>query len=237
MPSSCPEPGPGSAPRPRALRAAAALAGLALGFYSAPAPGADAPGPAAAEASPRARPGPTAVVEGLHAALIDLMKAGPELDFEQRAARIDPVIRASYDIPYMARKAVGRYWRDLSEEERRRLVDLFTRLSVANYAARFTDYSEQRFDTVGEEPSSRGTVLVKTVLVNGDERVELNYRLRPGTDGWKIIDVFLQGTVSELAMRRAEYTSVIKREGFPALLEAIEERIARYARGEVPKAG
>ncbi len=173
-------------------------------------------------------------MEKLHAALIDLLKAPPELGFEERAARIEGVVRASYDIPYMARKAVGRYWARLSEEDRRRLVDTFTRLTVANYAARFTGYSGQRFETLGTEPAARGTVLVKTVLVDGDERVELNYRLRPGADGWKIIDVFLQGTVSELAMRRAEYTSVIKREGFPALIEALEERIARYARGEVP---
>ena len=152
----------------------------------------------------------------------------------KRAARIEPVVRASYDIPYMARKAVGRYWRDLSEDDRKRLVDTFTRLTVANYAARFTGYSGQRFETLGVEPSTRGTVLVQTVLWNGDERVELNYRLRPGPEGWRIIDVFLQGTVSELAMRRAEYTSVIKREGFPRLVEALEERIARYARGEVP---
>lgn len=225
MPSPRPDSGPAPPPRRAALRLAALGGLLALGFYSAPSAGAD---------PPAAEPGPTAVVERLHAALIDLMKAPPELGFEGRAARIEPVVRASYDIPYMARKAVGRFWRDLSEEDRKRLVETFTRLTVANYAARFTGYSGQRFETVGEEPSSRGTVLVKTELVNGDERVELTYRLRPGPDGWKIIDVFLEGTVSELAMRRAEYTSVIKRKGFPELIDALEDRIARYARGEVP---
>ena len=61
------------------------------------------------------------------------------------------------------------------------------------------------------------------------------YRLRPDKQkGWKIIDVLLNGTVSELALRRSEYSSLIQREGFAALMTALNQRIDDLAGGKVP---
>ena len=78
------------------------------------------------------------------------------------------------------------------------------------------------------------TVLVYTRIAetNGDV-VELNYRLRSVDGSWKIIDIYLNGTVSELALRRSEYSTLIKRDGFEALLTALEDKIAKLAAGEV----
>ena len=41
--------------------------------------------------------------------------------------------------------------------------------------------------------------------------------------------MYLNGTVSELALRRSEYSSLIKRDGFKALLAALDERIDTLA--------
>jgi hypothetical protein len=46
---------------------------------------------------------------------------------------------------------------------------------------------------------------------------------------WKIIDVYLNGTVSELALRRSEYASLIKREGWNAVIAALDQRIQGFA--------
>jgi phospholipid transport system substrate-binding protein len=47
---------------------------------------------------------------------------------------------------------------------------------------------------------------------------------------WQIVDVFLQGTISEVATRKAEFTTVIRDKGFDALLNLLEQRI-QDARG------
>ena len=76
--------------------------------------------------------------------------------------------------------------------------------------------------------------MVKTkVTAPGDEDVELSYRLRETPAGPRIIDVYLKGTVSELALRRSEYTSVLEREGFPALIATVDRKIADLAAGKV----
>ena len=101
---------------------------------------------------------------------------------------------------------------------------------IANYAGRFDGYSGQSFETVGEEPSAQETVLVRTRLVQPEgEVVQLNYRLREANGSWKIIDVYLNGTVSELALRRSEYASLIKREGWNAVIAALDQRIQGFA--------
>jgi phospholipid transport system substrate-binding protein len=71
---------------------------------------------------------------------------------------------------------------------------------------------------------------VRSRLVESDgEVIQLNYRLRPVDGKWKIIDVYLNGTVSELALRRSEYSSLIQREGFDSLLVALNQKIDNLA--------
>jgi phospholipid transport system substrate-binding protein len=173
---------------------------------------------------------PTAVVERLHEALIGVMKQAETLGYEGRYAQLEPVLPEVFDLAFMAEKSVGRHWKAASPEDQQTLLATFRRFSIANYAGRFEGYSGQQFETLGLEPSSHGTLLVRTRLVDpeGDD-VKLDYRLRESDGRWKIIDVYLNGTVSELALRRSEYSALIKREGFQALLAALDERIDAFA--------
>jgi phospholipid transport system substrate-binding protein len=170
---------------------------------------------------------PDQVVEALQACLTDVMKNAESLGFEGRVERLHPVLPDVFDLAFMAEKSVGRHWKTASPEEQQRLVSTFTRYVIANYAGRFTGWNGQEFEILGDEPSARETILVRTRLVDPNaEDVKLDYRLRKTEkSGWKIIDVYLDGTVSELALRRSEYSSLIKRDGFEALLAALDERI------------
>jgi phospholipid transport system substrate-binding protein len=173
------------------------------------------------------------VVEDLHQALLGVMKEASALGYEGRFSRLEPVLSKSFDTPFMAQKSVGRHWKELGDEEKQRLVETFGRFTTANYAGRFDGYSGQRFETRQQEPSTRGTVIVHSRLVEPDgEEIQLNYRLRPLEENWKIIDVYLNGTISELALRRSQYSTMIERKGFDALLKALDERISELSSGK-----
>ena len=169
----------------------------------------------------------------LNAVLLDVMKNADGLGFKGRRAALRPVMSGLYDFAFMARIAVGGYWKSLAPRDRERLVDAFERMSIAIYAARFDGYSGERFEIVSDEKSVRNTVLVKTRLIRpAGGPVALHYLTRDkGGDDWRIIDVFLDARFSELARMRADYTSVIKRRGFEKLIETIEARIAEMAGG------
>jgi phospholipid transport system substrate-binding protein len=184
--------------------------------------------PAAAETAPASPP--VQVVEKLHAALLEVMKDADDLGYQGRYDRLTPVLNETYDTPFMAEKSVGRHWKLATPQDQAKLVETFSRFMIANYAGRFDGYSGQKFEVVGEEPSAQETVLVRTRLVQPEgEVVQLNYRLRSANGSWKIIDVYLNGTVSELALRRSEYASLIKREGWNAVIAALDQRIQGFA--------
>ncbi len=168
-----------------------------------------------------------ATVERFYAVLLEVMQRGEELAYEERYARLDPVVQQVYDLPFMSAKTLGRYWKGLSEDDRGRWISTFTRLTVSTYTDRFDEYSGQRFEVLNAEPARYETIMVRTRILPVDqEPVELDYRLRGADGSWRIIDVFMNGTVSELALRRSEYSSVVKRKGFESLVSSLEEKIA-----------
>src|SRR5262249_62220665 len=85
---------------------------------------------------------------------------------------------------------------------------------------------------VGEDPGAAETKSGGTKIpAPAGERIEMNYRLHATDAGWRIVDVYLKGTVSELALRRADYTSMLERSGFETLVATMRARIADLAAG------
>jgi phospholipid transport system substrate-binding protein len=170
---------------------------------------------------------PIEVVETLHGALLELMKQADDLGFEGRYDRIEPVVADVFDLGFMGSKCVGRYWKKLSPEEQALWLTKFGNLVAANYAGNFDRYDGETFETLGEEPGARSTRVVLTrVVVPKEDDVILNYRLREIDGEWQIIDVYLKGTVSELALRRSDFSAALKKDGFAKLTVAVDEKIA-----------
>ena len=189
---------------------------------TAPVTSADDTGDAAAAEPPRQ------VVERLHAALIQIMQGGSELGFQGRYETIGPVLESTFDFPTIARIVTGRHWRTASESAKDEFLRTFTRLSAATYADRFDDFNGERFRTDGVDEARSGKV-VKTHIVKGSgEEVSLDYVLREAKGGWRIINVIADG-VSDLSLKRADYTSVIQAEGFESLIGRLDAKIQNYA--------
>jgi phospholipid transport system substrate-binding protein len=192
---------------------------------------ADSPAPAKVAATqapvvPTEEAVATPQVEKLHAALIGIMQGAQTLGYDGRYDQLSPVVTETFDLPFMASKSVGRHWKSLDDNDRARWNEVFVRLITANYAGRFDGFSGEHFETLGEEPAVNDTRVVLTkIVVPDDEDVHLNYRLRQVDGEWRIIDIYLNGTISELALRRSEYSSVLKREGFEKLLTTLNAKV------------
>lgn len=177
---------------------------------------------------------PVQVVEKLHDGMIGVMRTAGNDTFDARAAHLGPLLDSSFDLDFMARKSLGRSFDSLSAQDQKRWIELFRRFMLANYAGRFTSYSGQSFVTLGEDPAAQGTVVVRTRLIDpGGENMDLGYRLRQSGGSWKVIDVYLKGAVSELALRRSDFTAILERDGFPALVKSVEAKIADLQAGKI----
>jgi phospholipid transport system substrate-binding protein len=169
------------------------------------------------------------IVENLHTTLLAVMKDGVQIGYKGRYDRLEPVIKASFDLPFISRTVMGRYWETLNQEQRSKFIDTFSELSIATYAGNFDSYSGERFKTISEKEVSGGRIQVQTRLIKSDGgEIPLDYILHRIDYQWRIINVIAEG-VSDLALKRAEYSAFIKNKGFDALLIKLNEKISQYS--------
>ena len=191
------------------LLAGGGLLGLAL---SARAQG-DAPDPAAK------------AVRAFYDALLAVMKQADKLGIEGRYEKLARVIGATFDLAAMTRIAVGPDWNAIGPEQQAALVENFTRMTIATYASRFDGYSGERFEVEPtSEVRSTGRIVRSKLIPSNGEPVALNYLMRESGDTWKIVDVYLTGTISELATRRSEFNAILRSGGPTALIESLRQQ-------------
>jgi phospholipid transport system substrate-binding protein len=188
---------------------------------------------AAAAATAQTAPAvaPVAAVQGLCDALISAMKQGPALGFAGRRQLLEPEIRRAIDLPLMTRLVLGPPWRSLTPDVQRQLVEAFSDYSISTYANRFSGYSGEQF-SVDPAPTrlESGDVIVHTKLLTKDpDPVRLDYLMRSSGGAWKVIDVYLSGTISELAARRSEFSAVLRQGGAAALVEMLRKKAAELS--------
>jgi phospholipid transport system substrate-binding protein len=174
---------------------------------------------------------PVPVIRSFYDVLLSAMKDGPQIGFAGRRDRLAPVIRQTFDFPQMTRLMVGPQWATITPELQKQLIDAFSIFSIATYANRFDDYSGERFEAEDDPvPVASGDTIVKTqLLLDKGDTVELDYLMRRVDGRWKVIDVYLSGTVSELATRRSEFSSVLRRDGASALVDLLQKKAAALA--------
>lgn len=155
----------------------------------------------------------------------------PAGDFEARVQALGPVIRQTHDLEAIARVSIGTHWHGLPEEQRRRLVGTLARLSIATYARRFAGGASVRFSQPVRRDHDERRAAVRATLFTADAReVVFDFLLHHSEGEWRIVNIITDG-ISDLALRRSEYTSIIEREGFAALLERLEAKIRELANG------
>ena len=167
------------------------------------------------------------LVEGLHALLLESMKAGDRASCRERFEMLEPYIMKSFDFPLISRIVLGRWWKKMDLEKRKEFIDAFSRMTVATYADRFDSWSGEVFKTVRAGLDSRGHMRVETVLVKkGGEEISLDYGCRREGGRWKIVSVSAKG-VNDLSVKRADYSSFLRGHTVDELISRLEEHVRK----------
>jgi phospholipid transport system substrate-binding protein len=162
-------------------------------------------------------------IQNYYQELMPTIRQAGQLSVRERDKRFAPAITAAFDLATMTRLAVGPAWRSFSPEQQAAVREAFTRFIVADYASQINNYSGESFvvDPQTSPESRGGGEIVKTRLLQpGGRTVSINYLVRGG----RVIDVYLNGTISDLAMRRDEFTSIIASGGADALIKRLQNR-------------
>jgi phospholipid transport system substrate-binding protein len=166
----------------------------------------------------------------LNAVFADVMQNARALGYEGRYEKLEPALDGAYDFAAMTRVATGRYWRDFTDEQKTQAVAAFRELSIATYAARFdgSGAGGQRIEILGEEPAPSGNQRVNSqIMPPGGEPVRIDYLLRQDNGQWRVVDIYLKSSVSELAVRREEFSRVLAKGGFDGLIADLHAKVTQ----------
>ena len=169
---------------------------------------------------------PREVVDRFHEGLASTLGNITNDTFQARREALCPVLQDTMNIPLQGAASVGRRaWNGWTPEQREAYSQQFQAYLCAQYADRFKAYDGETFVIVGERPGPRGAMIVETeVRVTDSTPVPIDYVLRSTSDGWAIADLFLDGTVSEVALRRAEFSAILRNQGFETLLNLMSDK-------------
>lgn len=170
---------------------------------------------------------PGAPVESLDSALISVMKAASaKTAFQARYQQLAPVIEQAYNLPLVTQNSVGFLWSTLPEEQQKELIALFTQFTISSYVSQFNGYSGQTLALLPETKALGEKEIVLTTLTSpGGGAVQIDYVVAKDGKNWKINDVLLNGTISQVAVHASDFASLVKSGDASKLITALKAKI------------
>ena len=164
------------------------------------------------------------IVVNLHEVLLTAMKSEKSLGHAGRIDIIRNVVSESFNFPLISKVILGEKWEVLSHEDKQEFVSVMRSLSISTYAHHFSNYSGQKFVIVERKSRNNSLSLSTSLLSDNGDRTSLKYLLRKNTEGWLIVNVISEG-VSDLALKKAEYSYIIEKDGIKSLLRQLTTKI------------
>jgi phospholipid transport system substrate-binding protein len=175
-----------------------------------------------------------AAVDELQSGMLGILKKTSGQPFDQRVDALCPLLEEKMDVKLQSAMAIGRsVWDSWSEEQRTTYVGKFKHYLCAIYASRFNSFNGQTLAVIGDRPGPAGATIVNSeVRIPQEPSIPIDYVMRKNGDAWKVSDLYLGGRISEVALRRSEFSNVLRTQGFDGLMAAIAAKTA--AQGAKP---
>ena len=146
----------------------------------------------------------------------------------ERMRRVEVVAADRFDLDRIARIALGRYWKTAPDAERQEFSALFKAYVLTSYGRRFDEFAQRRLHVVTSTPAGDDT-MVESYVEGGSTPIRLDWRLTPSADGWRILDLMVEG-VSLVLTYRNEFAALIERSGgqLRGLIAELRGRVAGH---------
>ncbi len=174
------------------------------------------------------------VVKDFQAGILDVLKNIETLDIQGRYNLVAPLTKKNMHLTLMAATASSPYWRDGSRSQKADLVNAFHRIGASSIATLFDEYDGEVFKIWRSRKTSGPTVLVDTKIGNPNDPdpTEVTYVTAKIQGRWWIIDVIVAGGISEVKVRKNEFSAVLQKGGLDELISVLNARADRLLSGK-----
>ncbi|HEY4040696.1 MAG TPA: ABC transporter substrate-binding protein [Rhodopila sp.] len=167
----------------------------------------------------------------LYAALEAAMRGGHAIPFAQRFDALAPVVDRVFDLETVLKVSVGLRWDSMDPDSKLRLLRAYRRFTVATYVANFNRYDGEYFRVLPGTRDLGSDRIVGTEIIAHAERLRLDYVMRADSGTWRVVDVLLEGSISRVAVQRADFRKVLASGDTDALITSLHRKIADLSDG------
>lgn len=189
--------------------------------------------PALALSAP-ARASDAAAEQFMAAVLVDANAAMAEADTKRQFDLIDTLVDRHVDMRRTGRFVLGRYARQMSDEQAARYYPLFRKFATVIYQNILSEYNSERLQVTGSVARSARDIIVNSKVENakpGDRFADtvFQWRLYRSADGLKVVDAGANNIWLAIE-QRSQFESVIANngggtKGIDALISQLKDRV------------
>jgi phospholipid transport system substrate-binding protein len=159
---------------------------------------------------------------------IDTLRA-PDLTLDERRDQFRGLLSQGFDIPFIGRFVIGRYWRGATSEQRGDYMALYSEFFLNTYTSTLGESDGQTFVVTGARAANAKDVVVRSLLNRaGGQPFVTDWRVRNFNGRYRVIDVMVEG-ISLALTQRSEFASVARRGGLDGLLATLRARTANFS--------
>ena len=177
---------------------------------------------------------PDALIKEVSTDVLDAVRDDKSIkdgDVQKVIALVDAKVLPHVNFQRMTASAVGRYWRQATPEQQKKLQDEFKILLVRTYSGALAQVRDQtvQLKPMRSNPDDK-EVVVKTEIRGRGDPIQLDYRLEQVAGGWKIYDVNVLG-IWLVENYRNSFSQEIGANGIDGLIAKLAERNAKASAG------
>jgi phospholipid transport system substrate-binding protein len=166
----------------------------------------------------------TDVVKAKQSTLFELIK-----DANGNKKKVSALFDEMLDYGALAEASLGSEWAARSDAEKAEFSGLLKQLVQKAYERNLKKTLSFNIEYLGEETAG-SVIVVKTKAVSKtnarEEPIEINYKMQEKGGAWRVNDIVTEG-VSLVSSYRSQFTKIVKKDGFPALIKKMKDKVAK----------
>jgi len=170
---------------------------------------------------------PKVVVETAVNGVINALKSRSDqntITLEDRAA-IRQSVEGYFDFREMAKRSLGKPWRNMDETQRTEFVDTFRELLERSYGNRLSEYHDQTVE-FGEVKTKGRIAIVNSEVIDAEKKTPVRYKLVHKKNGWRVYDIKVEG-ISMVSTFRSDFKQAVSQKGIDGFLGDLKKQVEK----------
>ena len=141
----------------------------------------------------------------------------------ERRTALRRAIEPTFDFAETARLALGRYWRDRTEQERKQFITVFGDLLELTYFSRIEGYSGEKVAYLGDSAEGDYATVRTRIITKKDQEIPIDYRVRRVDGRWMVYDIIIEN-IGLVQNYRSQFNTIIQTSSYQELVKKVEAK-------------